>query len=92
MGLLSGFRNFARKLLEEPRPCFRCGTVRGTHPYAGYVYCRICADVVSFMHPQVAHDPPFGFPGGGGYTTFVKKAKVEGEQACPPPAAPPSAS
>jgi hypothetical protein len=30
-------------------------------------YCRVCLDVVQVMHPAVAHDPPFGFPGQRGY-------------------------
>lgn len=90
MGLLQNTRRFIKKLLEEPVPCYRCGTVKAVAKFAGFDYCRICADVVPSMYPLVAHDPPFGFPGGKGHTTFVKEVeRKEGDDSCPPPPAAP---
>lgn len=82
MGILSNLRGWVRGILEEPKPCYRCGDVRATETFAGYPYCRMCAKVVPLMNATVAHDPPFGFPGAAGHTTFVKKVALKGDEPC----------
>lgn len=60
------------------RPCYRCRDV-ATSEYMGLHYCLLCHIVVIQMMPGVRHDPPFGFPGSGGYIDFPEPEKKKKE-------------
>lgn len=58
--------------VEKRRPCYRCGGMAEVE-YMGLHYCRMCRTVVVAMISSVQHDPPYGFPGAGGYLEFPEK-------------------
>ena len=51
------------------KPCYRCG-ILATDEFMNLSYCHMCREVVVRVYPSVSFDPPYGFPGGAGYTGF----------------------
>lgn len=58
-----------KERLRQRRPCYRCGTL-ATEEFMNLPYCYMCREVVIRVYPSVSFDPPYGFPGGAGYTGF----------------------